>query len=229
MIMVPGCPTSGVPMLSVTLVGEHPRPGGNLGPFPLCMMRIAILIDGGYLRARAAKQQKRFSAALIEKVALNCKSGDEEIHRILYYDCEEYEGTAKLPVSGTTHTFNRQSSLMDDLARRSLFAVRKGVLKFRGFKPKHIPVSTTALTDADFKPDFEQKGVDMRIGLDIALFCQTRAVERIVLLTNDTDTIPAMKYARRAGLQVVLIEMEACALARELPAHSDYIRPVLWP
>ena len=59
--------------------------------------------------------------------------------------------------------------------------------------------------------------------------CQTKAVERIVLITNDTDCVPAMKYGRRAGLQVVLIEMEGSMLASELPAHADFIRPVLWP
>ena len=49
-------------------------------------------------------------------------------------------------------------------------AVRLGVLKFRGYKLKKTPVTgIAALTDADFKPDFEQKGVDMRIGLDIAV------------------------------------------------------------
>jgi uncharacterized LabA/DUF88 family protein len=118
---------------------------------------------------------------------------------------------------------------MTDLARKQLFAVRRGVLKFRGFKPKAIPLAPSALTDADFKPDFEQKGVDMRIGLDIALFCQTRAVDRIVLMTNDTDTVPAMKYGRRAGLQVVLVEVDGSHMASELPVHADFIRPVMWP
>lgn len=193
------------------------------------MTKIAILIDGGYVRVRAGKEGKKYTANLIEKIALACSAADEAIHRILYYDCEEYSGTAKLPVSGNIRTFTPQSTLLDDLAKKQLFAVRRGVLKFRGFKPKAIPVASSALTDADFKPDFEQKGVDMRIGLDIALFCQTKSIDRIALVTNDTDTIPAMKYARRAGLQIVLIEIDGSRLAADLPAHADFIRPVLWP
>lgn len=193
------------------------------------MKNIAILIDGGYVRVRAGAAGKKYTATLVEKLALAAKAADEEIYRILYYDCEEYSGTAKLPVSGATKTFTPHSTLLVDLCKKELFAVRKGVLKFRGFKPKKIPVAPTALTDSDFKPDFEQKGVDMRIGLDIALFCETRAVQRIVVMTNDTDTIPAMKYARRAGLQIVLVELDGARLASELPAHADYIRPVLWP
>jgi uncharacterized LabA/DUF88 family protein len=193
------------------------------------MKKTAILIDGGYLRALARKKQKKYSSDLVEKIGLASKATDEEIYRILYYDCEEFSGSAKLPVSGNTRTFTPHSTLLDEIAAKPFFAVRKGVLKFRGFKPVNIPVASQSLSDADFKPDFEQKGVDMRIGLDIALFCQTRAVERIISITNDTDTIPAMKYGRRAGLQIVLIQVGTAKLAIELPAHADFIRPLLWP
>ncbi|SFP01515.1 NYN domain-containing protein [Paracoccus pantotrophus] len=110
-----------------------------------------------------------------------------------------------------------------------MFAVRRGVLKFRGFKPKRIPIATAPLTDEDFKPDFEQKGVDMRIGLDIANFSATRSVERIILLSGDTDCVPAMKHARINGLQIVVVAMPQSRLAKELKWHSDFHRPVAWP
>ncbi len=85
------------------------------------------------------------------------------------------------------------------------------------------------LTDADFKPDFEQKGVDMRIGPDIAAYAANHAVKRIILVSNDTDCVPALKYGRRAGLQTVLIEPPKVRLAPELLAHIDFRRPVFWP
>jgi uncharacterized LabA/DUF88 family protein len=85
------------------------------------------------------------------------------------------------------------------------------------------------LTDADFKPDFEQKGVDMRIGLDIATFCRSRAVDRVVQMTNDTDCIPAMKYARISGLQVALASFPDRKVATELLWHSDFERKIAWP
>lgn len=56
-----------------------------------------------------------------------------------------------------------------------------------------MTIAATALTDADFAPIFEQKGVDMRIGLDIATFAERRSVERVLLVSGDTDMIPAMK------------------------------------
>lgn len=194
--------------------------------------KVIVLIDGGFLRVVAKRASKTYDSELIEKFALKCRVDDEELFRVLYYDCAPYTGTVKLPVSGTNYTFSGSDAWLHELSRKDLFAVRRGVLKFRGYKPKRTPVATTpttALTDADFDPDFEQKGVDMRIGLDIAAYAANRAVDRIVLVSNDTDCVPALKYGRRAGLQTVLVEPPKVKLAPELLAHSDFKRPVAWP
>jgi uncharacterized LabA/DUF88 family protein len=193
------------------------------------MIRVAILIDGGSLRVRTQQAGRGHVPDHIEKVALACRAADEQIIRILYYDCAPYVGRAKLPVSGTFRSFSGSDAWLRELARKDLFAVRRGILKFRGFVPKSIPLSTTLLTDADFKPSFEQKGVDMRIGLDIAQCSNARAVERIVLITEDTDCVPAMKHARKTGLQVVLISLPTSHLAPELKEHCDFERAVSWP
>ena len=78
-------------------------------------------------------------------------------------------------------------------------------------------------------PDFEQKGVDMRIGIDIANLSANRSVEVIVLATNDTDCIPAMKHARRSGLQIALICFHGFRPAPELLAQTDFRREIQWP
>lgn len=97
-------------------------------------------------------------------------------------------------------------------------------------KKSKIPFTPTApLTDADFDAKFEQKGVDMRIGLDMASLSATRSVELIALVTNDTDCIPAMKHARRAGLQVALVAVPGYSPAPELLEHSDFRRNIAWP
>jgi len=193
------------------------------------MKKLAILIDGGYLRAISTKAGKSYNPDFIEKFAGQCKQADEEVLRVLYYDCALYEGYQKLPVSGTVHHFTASHQWLVDLSRRDLFAVRRGVLKFRGFKPKNIPVNPTALTDSDFKPDFEQKGVDMRIGLDIAVYSENKAVDRVALVSNDTDCVPALKHGRRSGLQMIVIQLPNCHVAPELLAHVDYKRSVSWP
>ncbi len=191
--------------------------------------KVAILIDGGFLRVIAKKAKKLYDPDFIEKFAHACKAADESIFRILYYECALYQGTVKQPVSGMDLVFKTSDAWLHALSHKDLFAVRRGVLKFRGFKPKKTPVSPSRLTDADFEPIFEQKGVDMRIGLDIAAYSDNHAVDRIVLVSGDTDCVPALKYGRRAGLQAVLIEPAGEKLAPELIAHIDFKRSIALP
>jgi len=140
-----------------------------------------------------------------------------------------YTGTVKLPVSGTDYTFNASDAWLHALSHKDLFAVRRGVLKFRGYKPLKTPVAPSTLTDADFEPIFEQKGVDMRIGLDIAAYSDNHGVDRIVLVSGDTDCVPALKYGRKAGLQTVVIEPPKMKIAPELLAHADFKRVISLP
>jgi uncharacterized LabA/DUF88 family protein len=195
----------------------------------MSLTKIAILIDGGHLRVLTKSAGHTYDPDYIEKIGLACPERDESLLRILYYDCAPYVGKTKLPVSGKEHEFKGSDHWLRELAKRNLFAVRRGELKFRGYKPKKVPVAAQALSDQDFKPDFEQKGVDMRIGLDIANFSKARSVDRIALITNDTDCIPAMKHARIAGLQVVLISLPNSKTAPALLWHSDFERKIGWP
>jgi uncharacterized LabA/DUF88 family protein len=191
--------------------------------------KVAVLIDGGFLRVIAKKAGKTYDPDFIEKFAHACKDIDENIFRILYYDCALYTGTVKQPVSGTDLTFTASDAWLHAISHKDLFAVRRGVLKFRGFKPRKTPVAPSSLTDADFEPLFEQKGVDMRIGLDIAAYSDNHSVERIILVSGDTDCVPALKYGRRAGLQTILVEPVGARIAPELVAHADFKRTVVLP
>ncbi|MDT5157346.1 MAG: hypothetical protein QOH51_1703 [Acidobacteriota bacterium] len=47
----------------------------------------------------------------------------------------------------------------------------------------------------------------MKIGLDVAWLASKSIVEKIILVMADSDLIPAMKFARREGVQVVLVTM----------------------
>ena len=97
-----------------------------------------------------------------------CVADDESLLRVLYYDCAPYQGNPKLPVSGKPAVFQGSDEWLKVLAAKPQFAVRLGTLEFRGFEPRRIPIASAALSDDDSKPRFEQKGVDMRLGLDIA-------------------------------------------------------------
>lgn len=60
------------------------------------------------------------------------------------------------------------------------------------------------LTENDLSYDVSQKGADIKFGIDIASLAYKRLVDRIVLITGDSDFVPAAKLARREGLDVVL-------------------------
>lgn len=191
--------------------------------------KITILIDGGHLRSYLKRAKKAIDADNIERVGLACALPAEDIVRILYYDCALFNGEIKLPVSRTAQAFKQSTPYLSDLAKKDLFAVRRGVVKFRGWVVKKGHVPSNPPVDADFAPKFEQKGVDMRIGLDMATIAATRSVDLIALMTNDTDCIPAMKLARRSGIQVALLCVPGCKPAPELLDHADYKRAVAWP
>lgn len=70
-------------------------------------------------------------------------------------------------------------------------------------------------------PDIWQKGVDIRIGLDIASIALKRFAEILVLVTGDSDLVPAMKFARKEGVRVYL-DCMGHAVKRELRAHADF-------
>lgn len=191
-------------------------------------MKSAVFIDGGHTRVLAKKAGFNYNPDFIEKMAHKALVEGETLLRVLYYDCAPYNGIQKKPVSGEDQEFKGSGDWLRLLAQKDLFAVRLGVLKFRGYKPKEVPISDE-LSDDDFKPDFEQKGVDMRIGLDIASYSATRAIDRIILMTGDTDCIPAMKHGRKSGLQIVLITFPGHRVAAEMFEHADYKREIAWP
>ncbi|HEY0995653.1 MAG TPA: NYN domain-containing protein [Gemmatimonadaceae bacterium] len=191
------------------------------------MTKVAVLIDGGHLRACARSNSHKYTAALVNKVVQQCVKGPAEtLFRALYYDCDPFEGTVKLPIPGGATTFSGSGSLLSDLERTELFAVRRGVLKFRGWERKPGSMGTAAPTDADFEARWEQKGVDLRIGLDIVSLTETKPADLIVLITADTDLIPAMKLCRGRGLQIAGVDLPGRKISNDLKAHLDYYRSV---
>jgi len=193
------------------------------------MKRVIILIDGGHLRAQAYRDGYDYTVDFIEDFAHTLVEKAEDLIRVVYYDCRPYQGEAPLPVSGEVYQFKSGGGWLDELAGRDYFAVRIGLLKFRGWKPKGLPMPGSGLTDQDFRPDFEQKGIDLRIGLDIARIVDSRAADRLILVSADTDLIPAMDLARQSSLQLIGLDFPNGPLHGEILSHFDLVREVEWP
>lgn len=79
------------------------------------------------------------------------------------------------------------------------------------------------LTDKDFALSVSQKGVDMRIGVDISALAFKKQVDRIILISGDSDFVPAAKQARREGIDFILDPMRS-PIKDDLYEHIDGIR-----
>lgn len=79
------------------------------------------------------------------------------------------------------------------------------------------------LQESDFKIDIVQKGVDMKIGVDIASLAYKQQVNQIILISGDSDFVPAAKLARREGIDFILDPMKA-HIKDDLFEHIDGIR-----
>ena len=159
------------------------------------------------------------------------------LYRCFYYDAYPYTNKAHLPVSGRAIDYSKsnqarfQNKLLELLRSQPNFALRMGevikpgdsswLLKSDAQKrllKKNIAVSD--LTDGDFTANLRQKGVDMRIGLDIASLTLKKLVNIIVLVSSDSDFAPAARLARREGVTVILDPLRQSA-PPDLSEHVD--------
>ena len=209
------------------------------------MKKTAVILDLGFVMIKlSAALGRRLPTALeIRQFATRCLQGDEELFRIYCYHCLPYDESQVHPLTKTTIDFARtatyssmssMSALIRDIKLLDNVAFRVGTLSFDGWTIKRgsaeeIAKTGRAIVPTDFKPDLKQKGVDMKIGLDVAWLATKNIVEKIILVTGDSDMIPAMKFARREGIQVVLITMGHFSVKRELKEHTDELRAVTFP
>ena len=81
-------------------------------------------------------------------------------------------------------------------------------------------VQFSDLTEKDFHLTVQQKGVDMRIGIDIASMAYKKQVNKMILIAGDSDFVPAAKLARREGIDFVLNPMGS-NINGDLREHID--------
>lgn len=200
--------------------------------------KVAILMDGGFVKKKLSQRHRRFPTVqditgLAQQIMQNQLLRGKDLLRVYFYDAPPFEGTVVNPVDHTRTNFavtpqaRQNLNLLRDLELEPNFAVRRGLLKLSGWKLgkraiQGLSRNPRQIVANDFVPDLKQKGVDMRIGLDIAWLSIKRIVESIVLVTGDSDFIPAMKVSRKEGI-IVYLEILGHPVFKELRVHADIV------
>lgn len=186
-------------------------------------MKVAIIVDSGFLKYKFKFFNQSYPNAddvqtiCHKKIMNNFILQDDFLFRVYYYDCFPFTGSVPDPASGERRNFGEselariQTDFLHDLARKDRFVLRAGDLAYKGLKLPSHRLNDLANNDEgmDFGPedlvhDFEQKQVDIMMGLDIAMLAHKKSVDKIVVVAGDSDLVPAMKLARDEGLLVYL-------------------------
>lgn len=197
-------------------------------------MKYAILIDGGFVRRKLGDSKKPASASDISNLVKRLREHeclrDHFLHRVYYYDSKPLDVVVDKPLQGGKLDFGRQdlvsrsNAIFGELMKEQYFALRMGELSFEGWRvrPKALDSKEDKITiGADqLQPQISQKGVDMRIGMDIASLTLKGFAGIIVLVTGDSDFVPAMKFARREGAQLFLVAL-GHGVKESMREHTD--------
>ena len=211
-------------------------------------MATAILVDGGFFLRRFPHVYRDVDNADPTTVArtlfamalqhLRQQEVVRELHRIFFYDCAPLMKKAHYPISKRAIDFARTDTarfrldLHDQLRKQRKTVLRLGHLSDDStwvIRPDRMhdllrgKLAFENLTDNDFTFDTRQKGVDMRVGIDIASLSFKKQVDQIVLVAGDADFVPAAKLARREGIDFLLDPMWN-PIHRFLDEHIDGLR-----
>jgi len=155
------------------------------------MGRIAIFIDGAYLQYTLKHEFN--SPKICFRKLVNRMAGEREILRSYYYNCEPYQSNP--PTADEKERFGKAQRFHYALDQIPRFQVRLGKLEFRG-------------CDAQGKPIFQQKRVDIQMGVDLVLLAAKNLISDAAVLAGDSDFLPAIDAAKPEGVVIHLFHGE---------------------
>jgi len=199
--------------------------------------------ENAYDPQRAADLIHRWAIAHLAPTAKPSGGGQgkgsrRELYRIFFYDCPPLEKKHHNPISKRSVDFalSQEAVFRKELHRQLLnkrkLALRMGHLSKDirwTIRPDKIALmlkgelQVADLTADDVRIDTKQKGVDMRIGVDVASLSFKKQVDQIVLIAGDADFVPAAKLARREGIDFILDPMWQ-SIPDGLMEHIDGLR-----
>ena len=207
---------------------------------------VAILIDGGFFLKRVNRlcrpDQRNNVEYTIRLINMLCtrhaRHLGQHVYRVFFYDCPPFNTGMHNPISKAFVKFEEspqykfKMELFEELRTMRKMALRLGRLNLNKESPWQIsPKKIKELLakkitvddldpDVDLTPNFRQKQVDMKIGIDISSMVLKKQVQSIVLVAGDGDFVPASKLARREGVDFILDPMWS-TIKPELYEHID--------
>lgn len=210
-------------------------------------VRIAVMIDGGFfvkrfnsLYNKDRKMTGKQVADCLYTMAHKHVGTSNILYRIFYYDCHPLCKKVHNPISkklidySKTEEYKFREELINELKQKRKVAIRIGELKDNGnwqIHPKRLKElikgekQIADLNESDIFLEIRQKGIDMKIGVDIASLALKKFVDTIVLFSGDSDFVPAAKLARREGVDFILDPMKA-NVEPQLFEHIDGMKSV---
>lgn len=207
--------------------------------------KVAILIDGGFFVKRfntLFNKDRTMTgsqiAELMYGMAMSHVKDDDTLYRIFYYYCEPLSKKVHHPVTKRAIDFSKtpeylfRKEIFETLKRKRKVALRLGTLKdnnnwnIHSGRVKELlsgKLQISELKEDDVYLEIRQKGIDMKIGVDIASLALKKFVDRIVLFAGDSDFVPAAKMARCEGVDFILDPMQA-NVEPQLFEHIDGLR-----
>ena len=201
--------------------------------------KVVFVIDGWFMRKRIYTLKTfHYDGSEIRKYCKRHLKVDDYLYRIFYYDTEPLEKKGHNPISKKlidfkkTATAQAQAKLLESIKKTPNFALRLGKTTWtnknwvvKSDKLKDLlnkKISVDDLQETDVRPLIQQKAVDMKMGIDIALIATKRIADLLIIIAGDADIVPALKLARREGMQVCLDPLRS-PIRPELSEHVDFI------
>lgn len=157
-----------------------------------------------------------------------------DLYRIFFYDCPPAQYKGHNPISKNaydstkTKEYQFRTALHTELKKLRKVALRFGEITHTNWTYKDRVIQDLLkdkkrfedITKDDVHLSFRQKGVDMKIGIDISSLTLKKLVKQIILIAGDADFVPAAKLARREGIDFILDPM-GLNINSELFEHID--------
>lgn len=217
------------------------------------MRTVAIFVDAGFFirlftekvdpnmmmsPEKLAKEMWRYWIRHVDR-----KNG-EQLYRIYFYDCPPLMDKAQHLITKQELNFANSEitkykvALHQNLIHRPYVACRMGQLsvdkktdwgfirqdKIHSFKKLiNGEVSYTEIDPNNVSLKPKQKGVDMKLGIDITSVVLKKLANKIILISGDSDFVPAAKLARIEGAHFILDAMGR-KVKGDLAEHIDGLK-----